>query len=594
MTLFVTLVWMAALRSGRYGYDSHAWRVARMAIAGRTIISTVVWFQFLAVCLITVIMLSTSISEEIYHRTLGVLMTTPIRSPQIVVGKLFSKLLQLLMLLAASLPVLGIVRVFGGVPWSYVVAALGITLTTAVLLAAVTMFFSILCRRAFVSILLALLTAGVIYGLLPLLIVLFVEATDLDVKAVTDPLVVLFLATNPFAAMTVTTVLMIEPRGATGLPFFQWWVVCLVNLGLAAAVLAACVAMVRRVALRQAAGATRAGPTAAPPDLPPAHAAQTPPAGSAVPEGVTPPPVLAPAAPPAPPLRDEPTRRITGSPVVWREVRARWFRRRWLFWLVAGIVGGILLLIYALVGIEEGWDDDDSHAVTLFLMTAVAAVATGILAATNVTSEKEANSWEILLATPLTGREILVGKVVGVLRRCLPIWLLPIAHVLLFVLIGYIRLEMVAFMLLITAAVVAVLGGAGLYFGVRFRRTTTAVILNLGLGIALWGALPALLALAAEASPTDRARNDLRNATEYVVDANPFVQAGFLSERAARNSYRVFHGGGSANRQTYRWPGAGALNAEQSVLYQAFLTGGYVFLAGLFLLLARRNLRRRI
>jgi len=35
-----------------------------------------------------IVMLSTSISDEIYHKTLGVLMTTPINSFQIVAGKL--------------------------------------------------------------------------------------------------------------------------------------------------------------------------------------------------------------------------------------------------------------------------------------------------------------------------------------------------------------------------------------------------------------------------------------------------------------------------------------------------------------------------
>ena len=99
--------------------ESRAW-----PSAGQAIVSAVLWFEFLAAQVIAVVMLSTSISDEIYHRTLGVLMTTPIGSFQIVVGKLLSKLLQLVLLLAISLPLLAIVRVFGGVPWDFLVVRL--------------------------------------------------------------------------------------------------------------------------------------------------------------------------------------------------------------------------------------------------------------------------------------------------------------------------------------------------------------------------------------------------------------------------------------------------------------------------------------
>jgi hypothetical protein len=45
-------------------------------------------------------------------------------------------------------------------------------------------------------------------------------------------------------------------------------------------------------------------------------------------------------------------------------------------------------------------------------------------------------------------------------------------------------------MALITAGLVALITGAGLYFSTLVRRPTAAILLNLGLGIALWGVLP--------------------------------------------------------------------------------------------------------
>jgi len=117
LTLYVVLIWLASVHESGYGPSgSGAYRISMMSRAGQTVILSIVAFQFAAMQLIAIVMLSTSISEEIYHKTLGVLMTTPVGSFKIVLGKLLSRLLQILILLAISLPLLAIVRVLGGVP----------------------------------------------------------------------------------------------------------------------------------------------------------------------------------------------------------------------------------------------------------------------------------------------------------------------------------------------------------------------------------------------------------------------------------------------------------------------------------------------
>jgi len=119
LTVFVVAVW---LEQTSYVSASGLYSASRMAEAGKKIVMTIVWFQFCATQFLAIVMLSTSINDEVYNRTLGVLMTTPITSFQIVMGKLLSKLLQLILFLAISLPLLAIVRIFGGVPWDYVVS----------------------------------------------------------------------------------------------------------------------------------------------------------------------------------------------------------------------------------------------------------------------------------------------------------------------------------------------------------------------------------------------------------------------------------------------------------------------------------------
>ncbi|MHC4501313.1 MAG: ABC transporter permease, partial [Planctomycetota bacterium] len=146
LTTILALIWVEEMRYR----GSALYRVSRMARAGQTIISFIIWFQFFATQLVAIIMLSTSISDEIYNRTLGLLMTTPINSFQIVMGKLFSKLLQLILLMAITLPLLAIVRVFGGVPWDYVLSSLCVTLTAVIFVGSLSLFFSIFSRRAYV------------------------------------------------------------------------------------------------------------------------------------------------------------------------------------------------------------------------------------------------------------------------------------------------------------------------------------------------------------------------------------------------------------------------------------------------------------
>jgi ABC-type transport system involved in multi-copper enzyme maturation permease subunit len=137
LSVFILSAWYSAF--GLRSSGSAAYQVSRLSRMGRIVITTVVWFQFIAAQLIAAVMLSSSISDEVRGGTLGVLMTTPISSFQIVTGKLLGKLLQLMLLLATSLPLLAIIRIFGGVPWDYVISSVCITLTAAVLVGALSL-----------------------------------------------------------------------------------------------------------------------------------------------------------------------------------------------------------------------------------------------------------------------------------------------------------------------------------------------------------------------------------------------------------------------------------------------------------------------
>ncbi|MGB2823616.1 MAG: ABC transporter permease subunit, partial [Phycisphaerae bacterium] len=258
--LFIALVWLGFMESARR--STAAYRIAHMSEMGKQIVSWIVCFQFAAAQLVAIVLLSTSISEEIYQRTLVPILTTPIRYWQIVTGKFLGKLLHVGFLLAISLPLMGMVRVLGGVPWGYLLAGLCITVTAAMLTGAIAMFFSILCRRAYLSILASLGVGVGLYGMVGLvfLILAMVALTITGSRAGMN----LVLYPNPVAAMVYETVVLNDPSAKV--PGFFWPLHCLAMLALTFVLLKLCEILVRRLALRKAIGlgAARVQPLGAP------------------------------------------------------------------------------------------------------------------------------------------------------------------------------------------------------------------------------------------------------------------------------------------------------------------------------------------
>ena len=513
LTIFVAIVWLSVVKSE----GSSVYEKSRMALAGKTIVTTIITFQFIATQIIAIIILSTSISDEIYHRTLGLLMTTPIGSFQIVMGKLFSKLLQIILLLAISLPLLAIVRIFGGVPWEYVLSSLCITLTAVIFAGSLSLYFSINNRRAYVVIIKTVVTLGILYFFIPTITTVLIRPRWLYAPVFRNPIIVLpllvaLLHINPFGAMSVNTAMMISPTAAamlpaapTGASFLFWHLHCILMLGASALLIAISVKIVRKVALRQATGQIESVTNrmrakkskkssrlhAKLPELP----------------GII--------------------RPVTGTPVLWRELRAPMIQgaegRNSIIGLFVAIIA--LLITYWICNNEKCLDESFTHTSYVIMFTIVGSIFTMILSATSVTSEKETRSWPILLATSMDEWHILLGKAAGVFHRCLPIWLLMIGHIFLFICIKYIHPVAMIHLPILTTGLIVFLTGAGLYFSARFNRTTSAVIACFALALVLWIILPAVLGLVS-------AFTHDYDAVGNLVSANPAAQIAILMNGA--------------------------------------------------------------
>ena len=552
LTIFLSLVWIQEVRYS----GSVVYRISRMARTGQIIIVFIIWFQFYVTQIIAVIMLSTSISDEIYNRTLGMLMTTPINSFQIVMGKLFSKLLQLILLLAISLPLLAIVRVFGGVPWAYVVSSLCIMLATVIFVGSLSLFFSIFSRRAYVVIIMTTLTLIVFFLLLPFLLAMTWHSLDLKTIIPEKTLFAVIYQSNPYVNMFFNTMRMMEPRAAAGMPFISWPLHCGIMLAVSIIILSLSIIIVRKVALLQAVGQLDVSFRKRRSDK---NALK----GSVNQCEFT-------AAP----------RRVIGPAVIWKELRSPMFRRYKIATIIAAFICLLLLLItYALFENEQMLNDEETHMLYATVFLGLGILFTIVLPATTITSEKESRSWPLLLATTLSDQQILFGKFVGVLRRCLPIWSLLFGHIIIFSLMGFIHPVAIIQIGMLVTWIVIFLSCSGLYFSSRFKHTTTAVIMNFTLAAAIWAIFPLLMAIVIEIIDVGE------DFIEVYMDTNPFVHAIVIMDATANK-------GSSIN--LYDWIKFDNISVLLATGWMLVCMVGYVLLGLVFAWRAQRRFRRNI
>ncbi|MBN2211441.1 MAG: ABC transporter permease subunit [Sedimentisphaerales bacterium] len=551
MLLFIWLVWVETV-SDRV---SSANVIAQMSRAGIELTMAIVWFQFVGLQLVAVSMLSTAIRDELASKTLGVLLTTPISSLQIVIGKLLSKLLQLFALLALSLPVLAIIRVFGGVRWDYIIAALSITLTTLVFDAAVCLFISVTNRKSYQVLAAAVVVLVVLFGLIPLMIVIIWD--DLNLPWVTAEIILSYV--NPFVVLGMVTDSALYGGGiGFGSSNSFWLTHCGIMLGVTALLLLVTTLRVRKAALRQMAGEparSLLGRRKGRPTIDSEHADES------------------------------RIRRLKGKPIVWKELREPLVRVRSLWQKI--MLTLILLFMAAFYGytVYRHWMEEEVFHILFVVIYMIAGMfATMVGAAAAITKERETRSWPILLITPLTDGGIIYGKVVGTIRRYMPIWLFLGVHLMVFSLFGYINPAVLVHMplIILNGVIYAVL--SGLCFSSLCRKTALALVLTLLFSLGWMIFLPMMLGIAGSS-----------DAIELLISANPIMQSGVIME-ATSGKYNISSGNyyyDISQGLKYDWFGEN-LGFVGTTLALVGFTVLNLILSMVFFIIARTNLRNKL
>ncbi len=165
LTIYLLLLGGFALmveRIAEAGYSSNFGGMSAFAGAaiGQAIFAALLMLMTLQVVFLAASSTAGSISLEREKQTLDLLVTTPISSVAIVVGKLLSALVYVFLLIAASIPLMAVVFVFGGVGPEDVVRGYIVLIATALGLGSFGLLCSSLVKRTTAA------TAITIFGVL--------------------------------------------------------------------------------------------------------------------------------------------------------------------------------------------------------------------------------------------------------------------------------------------------------------------------------------------------------------------------------------------------------------------------------------------
>ncbi len=141
-------------------------------IFGKLIFGMVIWMQLLTASFIAPALTAGAISSEREHQTYDLLRTTLLPARSLVLGKFFSALLFIFLLLFAALPLDSLAFLVGGVaPEELAIASL-LLIVTAITFCAVGIFFSSFISRTLVSTVLAYAFAIILVFGLPLFFIM--------------------------------------------------------------------------------------------------------------------------------------------------------------------------------------------------------------------------------------------------------------------------------------------------------------------------------------------------------------------------------------------------------------------------------------
>lgn len=396
--LIVVLLWSLLLNSGAGGAPSYR----ELAEAGAKSFVAIAYLQIALICVLAPVFMAGAIAQESSPKTWDILLTTPLSAAQIVLGNLLGRLLFILALLLASLPLFATTQYFGGVPASSIFASYVVAACAALLVGSIAIALSVsrvVGRRAVFTFYVVVIT--------------YLAVTAALDSLSSSPGVTWWTGLNPFLALRALLNPASYPRAEAGThaglgvlfleyPVTAW---CVLSSGVSLLLLVASTFTVR-------AGGFQATTV---------RSSKVPWYRKMMGLGAS-------------GSEYRPPRQVSANPVAWREAAARnstfWkILGRWSFVLI-GTLGGLGVVAALHTG---GVRPTEFRQILLAVVWTESAVITLIainMAATAVSREREDGTLDLILTTPITPATYLSGKLRGLIAYLLPLLSVPVGTLL--------------------------------------------------------------------------------------------------------------------------------------------------------------------
>lgn len=399
---------------------------------------------------------SANIAQEKDRRTLILLLMTDMKSRELTYGKLLASLLIVGVLMATSIPVFCILRLLGGVTWSQIFWAQAIITSTALAAGTWGCLVAFWRQKTFQTLAISVLGVVLYIALTEGLRTAFAGTSIGDTIAIAAPYSALAGVLNPFS------------MDFTGIATVSALPSVLVLLSIALLLSLYTVVRLRvwnpSQALRQTVIAAEESETQA--------------ADSASEDGKA---VKTSAI--APVVKH---RSVWNNPVTWKEIATRGYGRKIIFIKMAYVVLAAIIGY----GMLTAADPDRlvlgmvSPAAAAFLaISVISLLLVNAQAVTSISTERDSNTLDILLATDISAKEFMTGKILGAVWNAremivVPMILLVLAMLalpasgitgenLIYLIVGYVVLSLFATML-------------GLHSGLTYENSRAAIGNSLG------------------------------------------------------------------------------------------------------------------
>ena len=374
---------------------------------------------------------SSNVAQEKDRRTLILLLMTEMRDRELVIGKLQAGLLIVLVMIAASLPVFCLLQILGGFTLSQILWLEALCLSTAFAAASWGSLVAFWREKTFQTLAITVLGA-----------VLFVGAVEV-LSAVLGAGGEFVLWLNPYRALLGLVNPLADPAVFTPQISAAGPVVALSVLGVI-------LSTITTLRLR----------TWNPSKSIHAHVR----AKANVDERRT-------------------HRQVWDSPIIWREMRTRAYGRKIFFIKLAYFsLAGIVALSLRNVSAESGLVlNMIPHTGFAFVgLALVSLLLVNAQAVTALTSERDGQTLELLLATDVSAREFVFGKLGGVFYNTWQVIAVPLLFVLIFVVQRELTVENSIYVILGFIALAVFSATLGLHSGLSYENSRTAIANSMG------------------------------------------------------------------------------------------------------------------